>query len=401
MILNSLLALNEVELDSSSKRHIWSEMFDRARTAQKHMKSTLEYCTVRAFRALLAMIVFAQEIGHPILDSLLADAALLSHVLKLHSAASIKAHTLGLGEHEHIQLQRAFWLFYSIEKPHCLYSGRPSMLNDDFIDYNLPESTCPTSYGRREACYISKDEPDWFSNFEWLRVQCQFAKICDRISKGLFSQAALHAPISTTMQTVKRLLILLNYWGETILCSNESGSDASTSASSPTFHKHGMREDGIHGAQVTLVRRIPVISQTCMAKFIIHGRCLQIRDQLVSQTDMDIYEKSQRDCLVTAKNFIQVISNMSFEDILAEVKDRKVVSLVRLATMIIAVSATKAIPTSEELRHIGMACGVFGRIACLDITLLDEVSELGAFMKKLMSIKMEEIQKPPTDGRSF
>jgi hypothetical protein len=65
--------------------------------------------------------------------------------------------------------------------------------------------------------------------------------------------------------------------------------------------------------------------------------------------------------------------------------------------MIIAVSTTKASSASEGLRYIGMACGVFGRIACLDITLLDELSELGAFMKKLMTINMEEFQEPRID----
>lgn len=68
-------------------------------------------------------------------------------------------------------------------------------------------------------------------------------------------------------------------------------------------------------------------------------------------------------------------------------------NLARLATMLIAVSATKgSSPLSEGLQHIGNACGVFGRIACLDMTLLDDLSELGEFMKTLMAVKMGEAQ---------
>lgn len=66
--------------------------------------------------------------------------------------------------------------------------------------------------------------------------------------------------------------------------------------------------------------------------------------------------------------------------------------------MVIALSATKGSSLSEGLRFIGNACSVFGRIACLDITLLDDVIRLGEFMKTLTTIKMEEGQKKRTDS---
>ncbi|RYP64727.1 hypothetical protein DL770_009139 [Monosporascus sp. CRB-9-2] len=406
MVLNSLLALGSfkdknstakavelganywdhtmdgTKLDSSSKRHIGTEVFDRATTAQRHLRTTPGYFSVRTFRALMVMIVFAQELGHPILESLLIDAALVSHILKLHSLASVKAHTQGLGEHEQIQLQRAFWLFYCIEKPQCLYSGRPSMLDDDFIDYSPVENACSAPYGRGDTGHISRDEPDWVTKCEWLRAQCQYAKICNRISKSLFGQRGLREPINTTMRTVNQLLDLLNCWAENNIASTRT---------------YGMREDRIHRRHATLARQTAYIYQSCTAKFIIHGRCLQIRDELRSQAGMDIYNRCQEECLNTARNLIQTISDMSFEKLLADIKDRRILNLARLATMIIAVSTTKGSSLSEELRYIGNACGVFGRIACLDITLLDEVIQLGEFMKKLTTIKMEEVQKPRID----
>ncbi|RYO90203.1 hypothetical protein DL766_002739 [Monosporascus sp. MC13-8B] len=325
MVLNSLLALgsftdknstaNAVEfganywdhtmdgkkLDPSSKRHIGTEVFDRATTAQRHLRTTPEYFSVRTFRALIVMIIFAQELGHPILESLLIDAALVSHILKLHSLAGVKAHTQGLGEHEQIQLQRAFWLFYCIEKPQCLYSGRPSMLDDDFIDYSPPENACSAPYGGGDASHISRDDPDWVAKCEWLQIQCQYAKICNRISKSLFGQRGLQEPINTTMRTVNQLLDLLNGWAEINITSPRT---------------YGMREDGIHREHAIPARRMAYIYQICTAKFIIHGRCLQIRDELRSQAGMDIYNRCQDECLNTARNLIQTISDMSFEKLL-------------------------------------------------------------------------------------
>ncbi|RYP11996.1 hypothetical protein DL765_007512 [Monosporascus sp. GIB2] len=184
------------------------------------------------------------------------------------------------------------------------------------------------------------------------------------------------------MRTVNQLFDLLNCWAEINITSPRT---------------YSMREDGIHRTHAIPARRMAYIYQSCTAKFIIYGRCLQIRDDLRSQADMDIYHRCQEECLNTAQNLIQTISDMSFEKLLADIKDRRILNLARLATMIIAVSATKGSSLSEELRYIGNACGVFGRIACLDKTLLDEGIQLGEFMKKLTTVKMEEIQKPRID----
>lgn len=177
------------------------------------------------------------------------------------------------------------------------------MLDDDFIDYNLPENICSALYEKRDAWHISRGEPDWITKCEWLRVQCQYAKICNRISKNLFGQRALQEPTDTTMRTVSQLLDLLNCWAE---------------INTDNLHTYGVRDDGIHTKHSIFAHRMAYIYQSCAAKFIIHGRCLQIRNELRSQVGMDIYNRCQEESLNAALCLVQTISDMSFEKLLAD-----------------------------------------------------------------------------------
>lgn len=177
------------------------------------------------------------------------------------------------------------------------------MLNDDFIDYRPIENACLTApHGRRDASHIDVYEPDFVSSCEWLRTQCEYAKICDKISKSLFSQRGLQQDIDTTMRTADQLLNLLNCWADI------------NSTSSPHRRDSVPREDGNYMAIDVHSRRMTThIYQSCMAKFIIHGRCLQIQDKLRSQVSIDIFNKCQEECLTAARNFIQTISDINFE----------------------------------------------------------------------------------------
>ncbi|RYP49679.1 hypothetical protein DL768_004652 [Monosporascus sp. mg162] len=241
-------------------------------------------CTTMVLNSLLALGSFTDK--NSTAKAVELGANYWDHTMdgtKLDPSTSVKTHTQGMGEHEQIQLQRAFWLFYCIEKPQCLYSGRPSMLDDDFIDYSPPDNACSAPYGRRDGSHISRDEHDWVTS--------------------LFGQHGLREPINTTMRTVNQLLDLLNRWAEINVTSPRT---------------YGMREDGIRRTHAILSRRMAHIYQSCTAKFIIHGRCLQIRDELRSQAGMDIYNRCQEECLDTARNLIQTISDMSFEKLLAD-----------------------------------------------------------------------------------
>jgi hypothetical protein len=164
------------------------------------------------------------------------------------------------------------------------------MLNDEFIDYDPPEIPSPAPLRRRD------DEFQRLSDHETLRAQCEYAKICDKIAKDFFGQISLRNSTSTNTRTANQIIGLLNRWYEV----NVTKSPSNTMQVDPTR------------------RELTFLLQTCMAKFVVYGRSLQLglRQQRQCERNLVIYDRFQNECLDSAQNLIQCILNIRFEKIL-------------------------------------------------------------------------------------
>ncbi|KAL2273323.1 hypothetical protein FJTKL_04787 [Diaporthe vaccinii] len=347
--------------NSSSAQHTGLDLFNLALVAYRHLGTTAQYLSSATFKALMAMSIFAQEAGHPIMNSLLVDAALLSHRLKLYSSAAVEAETPSSESHQREQLQGAFWLLYCLEKPFSLYSGHPSILNDEFIDYDPPNMPSPANLRRKNA------EFQQLSNHQALHVQCEYAKICDKIAKDLFGQISLRNSTSRNIQTANQIIRLLNRWYEI---------NVTESPSNIVQVDHPGRG-------------LIFLLHTCKAKFVVYGRSLQLgfRQQGQCERNLAIYDRLENDCLDSARRLILCILNIRYDKIFFNNNDHRILNLVRIATLLIALSEARNSSIMDEgLRHISNACGVFGRIASVDATVLDELIELGQFTKTMTSL---------------
>lgn len=88
----------------------------------------LELCYIlcdSAFKLTFLQILFARKCGRDREISLLTTISSIAIGLKLCSLKSIE--DLSDSEQSKLELQRAFWLYYAIEKPHALRIGQFSV----------------------------------------------------------------------------------------------------------------------------------------------------------------------------------------------------------------------------------------------------------------------------------
>ncbi|KIW95658.1 uncharacterized protein Z519_04243 [Cladophialophora bantiana CBS 173.52] len=141
-----------------------------------HSELLLTRPSLRSVRAWLAMGLFADGLASPALSSgLVSNAALLAQSLGLHRK------TVEIGSNRGSEALRQTWLFWGVycsEKHIAQRCGRPSVIDDDDIDCDIPSILQAAS----------STEP------EMLTYTIQACQIYDQISKELLATQALHEP---------------------------------------------------------------------------------------------------------------------------------------------------------------------------------------------------------------
>lgn len=66
--------------------------------------------------------------------------------------------------------------------------------------------------------------------------------------------------------------------------------------------------------------------------------------------------------------------------------NQRILDLIRIATVIIALSTTKTSSSSDVLREIGNVWVIFGRVADSDEKMLSVLADLGELMQEVVSI---------------
>nr|A0A3G9HCC8.1 RecName: Full=AAl-toxin cluster-specific transcription factor ALT13; AltName: Full=AAL-toxin biosynthesis cluster protein 13 [Alternaria alternata]BBG74281.1 Zn(II)2Cys6 transcription factor [Alternaria alternata] len=121
------------------------------------------------FQALLLMAHFSCDIGAESTTSLMTDTATCVQALRLHSSAAIS--NLCSSDSERVNLKRAFWTFFAVEKLHCIQEGLFPLIHGEYADHKVAAPQDPLC--RRYDCLYS---------------DVGYAKICSKILQQLQGQ---------------------------------------------------------------------------------------------------------------------------------------------------------------------------------------------------------------------
>ncbi|KAK0512799.1 hypothetical protein JMJ35_004816 [Cladonia borealis] len=267
----------------------------------------------------------------PIAVSLILTAAQHCLLLKLDRINSIRA--LATSEEDCRLMQRIFWAVYSFEKPLALRFGRSSSIDDDFIDYS------PRTIQRH---------PEWPkpTQADPFICQCEYAKLCSRILKQLYSNNRSTIRRSDYEPTLYGLDQLLQAWKGSALGQIDSmSSDPTTSSLSTGQHSEVLLK--YHELRVTIYHK----GQPCI--------------------------ESAREVLAQAHQWNPNLSYYNWQ----------IVQIPVMACCIVLLDVFSN-PRSDEFRNnlafLGMAGGWFGRLATTtnNCVAFDELMELIALAQQ-------------------
>ncbi|KAF7548171.1 hypothetical protein G7Z17_g7237 [Cylindrodendrum hubeiense] len=243
--------------------------FDEALSMRQHFRDNP---SIPGLQALLAMAHFSSQSGADSTSGLLADAALCIQTLRLHSNGDIEKWYLNQVERENAR--RAFWFFYSLEKPHCLYNGLFPLIHDDFIDHDSPALPSP-----------------FFGGIDWLSINTDYATLCSFILR----QGCKHSATST----VKRLENMLDDW-EKRLPFGCSVNPTQLSRAPSDYSALTLQERRL---------RVKSLYRYCFATIAIH--CMQ--DETVqSREDAD---RGKEKCYAAAQDMLKTSYHISSADV--------------------------------------------------------------------------------------
>ncbi|KAH0844475.1 putative fungal specific transcription protein [Fonsecaea pedrosoi] len=180
---------------SDVQRESWSYF---SNSLSVHSELLLTRPTMLSVRALLTMALFAEGLASPALSSGLAsNAALLAQSLGLHR----KRVDADAAEHsEALQSTWLFWAVYCTEKHIAQRCGQPSLIDDDDISCDIPETVHPGS----------TIEP------ETLTYIIQTCRFYHQISKQMLTTRALEEPPERMLSLVEQFDNQLQAWKESI-----------------------------------------------------------------------------------------------------------------------------------------------------------------------------------------
>ncbi|KAF3921039.1 hypothetical protein AA313_de0202068 [Arthrobotrys entomopaga] len=167
---------------------------------------TLQNTDINSIQALLAMALFLQGTANPQpLYNIVAAAVRVAFSIGLHR----RADAFGFGREEAEHRNRVFWIAYLIDKDIALRSGRPSIINDDDINLELPEEESFDGLGMITLA-------GGRGRVNLFRRNCRFAQIQGRVYMQLYSAKAAKQSDGELLNTIGELDRELEDWRDSI-----------------------------------------------------------------------------------------------------------------------------------------------------------------------------------------
>ncbi|TGJ71367.1 hypothetical protein EYR41_003333 [Orbilia oligospora] len=167
---------------------------------------TLQNTDIHSIQALLAMALFLQGTANPQpLYNIISAAVRVAFSVGLHR----RADAFGFGREEAEHRKRVFWIAYCIDKDIALRSGRPSTINDEDINVELPEEESFDGLGMVRLS-------DGQGKVNLFRRNCRFAQIQSRVYMQLYSAKAAKQSDGELLNTIGDLDRELEEWRDSI-----------------------------------------------------------------------------------------------------------------------------------------------------------------------------------------
>ncbi|KHJ32257.1 hypothetical protein EV44_g5383 [Erysiphe necator] len=300
------------------------------------------------FLATLVMILFARKCGRDREISLLTTLSSIAIGLKLYSLKSIE--NLSDTEQSKIELQRAFWLYYAIEKPHALRIGQFSMIDDSFIDYQPPivklKYENPITVAQDEYYRDTGQE-------DLLLLQCRFAKTCSLITTKLYTPHGLQKTPSELYNSIFQLGGMLKHWKDSIHASIRPLDLSSASTFVPELCK---------ASQEQLV----LSYQYYEALWAIHGRWRLCNPSHMSDEDVSRMVTSRDLCLNVARMVLNLSSEFRISTLLSHWSISQLPVIASLSIFLDAIDLEMSCPKEKALPYLSIAEGFYGRLSTLE-----------------------------------
>ncbi|KAF3931065.1 hypothetical protein ABW20_dc0105451 [Dactylellina cionopaga] len=167
---------------------------------------TLQNTDIHSIQALLAMSLFLQGTANPQpLYNIIAAAVRVAFSIGLHR----RADAFGFGREEAEHRKRVFWIAYLVDKDIALRSGRPSTINDEDVNVELPEEESFDGLGMITLA-------GGRGRVNLFRRNCRFAQIQSRVYMQLYSAKAAKQSDGELLNTIGDLDRELEDWRDSM-----------------------------------------------------------------------------------------------------------------------------------------------------------------------------------------
>ncbi|KAF9737045.1 hypothetical protein PMIN01_04824 [Paraphaeosphaeria minitans] len=300
--------------------------------------------TVLKLQALVSMIVFVHR-GH---DAALTK-SLLSLAISMISDLSLTTPTAGgITTVNPEEIERMFWLLYSIEKPHALRFGSHSVVDDDLLVYHAPS--------KKRSGLFTQGVSDYSG---WEIVKYRYARLCSVIVKTLYSHLSLRMTAAEVSAAIEKLTGMLESWRLSIPAAYRPDRDRD----GPECHEHA--GDAIIRSDISL--------KYAEVSLAIHRWVLATSDCPPELVKARISSKYQ--CAAIAKRVLGAAHSCRTDS----GSDWPVVMLPALSAVVLYILMKRGDEGEDCLPYLGIASGFFGKLcvkAETDANLFAEVSEL-------------------------
>ncbi|KAF2448842.1 hypothetical protein P171DRAFT_220189 [Karstenula rhodostoma CBS 690.94] len=299
--------------------------------------------TVLNLQALVSMILFVHR-GH---DAALTR-SLLSQAISMISDISLttpKAGGIAGSTANPEDIERMFWLLYSIEKPHALRFGCHSVVDDDLLVYHAPS--------KKRSSLFTQGVTDYSG---WEIVNYRYARLCSVIVKTLYSHLSLRMTATEVSAAIEKLSGMLESWRLSIPAAYRPDRDLD----GPECHEHA--GDAIIRSDISL--------RYAEASLALHRWVLATSDcppELVKARASSISQ-----CAMIAKRVLGAAHSCRTDS----GTDWPVVMLPALSAIVLYILMQRGDEGGDCLPYLGIASGFFGKLCVRTETDADLFAEV-------------------------
>ncbi|CCU75572.1 powdery mildew-specific hypothetical protein [Blumeria hordei DH14] len=387
ILLYSALAIGcyvvKVEQGGDIKQGL-AEAYSLFRVAEERRSSMeVRNLSKETFLSTLVMTLFARKCNRELESELLSVAASVSNGLELHCIVSLA--DLCNSEQEKLDLQRAYWLFYSIEKSHSLRLGKYSvcapkiavagtllisyqLIDDNFLDHQPPSHVIKTDLSPN-----SSSEGHQNTDFDdLLLLQCQFAKICSLITTKLYSSHGLRKSPTELFNSMFQLGGMLKHWKDSIPISSRPLDLSSASTFVPELCRASQE-------------RLASSYQYYEALLAIHGRWRLCNPLRMTDEDMAHMSTSREICLNVARMVLHTSSEFRIATLLSDWSLTQIpicsLFIIFLETVDLETNGSK----EDMLPYLSIAEGFYGRLSVLENEPYKSVLSLTRIIRQILN----------------